>query len=99
MSDRKGLRIFYGAILASCFYLSGCESFIGSVIENAVTPQKARDAEWKRHHQNPGIMIEEAERDAKAEHALDIQKQEKKDAAARKKQFDESLEKQLQSSR
>jgi hypothetical protein len=95
----KSLRLTYAVILAACLCLSGCEIIGECLIDNALTSQKHRDAEWKRKHQDPKIMNEEAEREVKADTNSDIQRQEQKDAVARKKQFDDSFEKQLQSAR
>lgn len=49
--------------------------------------------EFRRNHQNPSLMAEEIERDRSAETNVSIEKQNKKDAAAREKHLNEIIDK------
>lgn len=84
--------VLYPVIFFACFCCCGCEI----IIDNFFTSQRVRDAEFKRTHQEPKLLLEEAEQEAKGEQYWAIRAQEEKDAAAKFERLNKIIEKQLQ---
>ncbi len=78
-------------IVAFSFCLSSCEPIIG----NIVTPAKDREREVQLNHQNPSRMIEKIDQDRSIDNSQDIHRQKQKEDAARVKQLNELIDKNL----
>ncbi len=63
--------------------------------EGLFEPKETKE-EAKRKQQDPSVMIKEIEQKRWEETLKDIQRQNEKEEAAKKKQFDELFQKQLQ---
>jgi hypothetical protein len=71
---------------------AGCANLIGGFVDGLLESKE----EARQRQQDPAVMIEKIDRERAEETAQDIQRQNQKEEAARKKQFDDLLQRQLE---
>ncbi|MDU0458783.1 MAG: hypothetical protein RW306_08635 [Geobacteraceae bacterium] len=83
-------------LIAICFCVTGCAEIAKSFVEGIPDSLIESNAEAKRKQQDRALAIEEIDRKRQEENLRDIERQNKREEAAKKKQFDEMFQKQMQ---